>query len=32
VFLVPCALTIFCAVAFVLFFREESEPLAVQGA
>jgi nucleoside transporter len=29
VFLVPCALTIFCAVAFVLFFREESEPLAV---
>jgi nucleoside transporter len=32
VFLVPCALTIFCAVAFVLFFREESEPLAVQSA
>jgi nucleoside transporter len=23
VFLVPCALTVFCAVAFVLFFREE---------
>jgi nucleoside transporter len=32
VFLVPCALTIFCAVAFLLFFREESEPLAVEAA
>ena len=32
VFLVPCALTIFCAVAFLLFFREESEPLAVETA
>ncbi len=32
VFLVPCALTIFCAVAFLLFFREESEPLAVESA
>ena len=32
VFLVPCALTIFCAVAFLLFFREESEPLAVGSA
>jgi nucleoside transporter len=28
VFLVPCALTIFCAVAFLLFFREESTPIA----
>ncbi|MCL7960164.1 MAG: MFS transporter [marine benthic group bacterium] len=26
VFLVPCALTIVCAVAFLLFFREESGP------
>ncbi len=32
VFLVPCALTGFCAVAFMLFFREESEPLAVGSA
>ncbi len=32
VFLVPCALTVFCAVAFMLFFREESEPLAVGSA
>ncbi len=31
VFLVPCALTIFCAVAFLMFFREESEPLAVEA-
>jgi MFS family permease len=28
VFLVPCALTIVCAVAFLLFFREESGPAA----
>jgi len=26
VFLVPCALTVLCAVAFLLFFREESAP------
>jgi len=26
VFLVPCALTMFCAVAFLLFFREENVP------
>jgi len=26
VFLVPCALTVVCAVAFLLFFREESSP------
>ncbi|MBE0591282.1 MAG: MFS transporter [Gemmatimonadales bacterium] len=26
VFLVPCALTVLCAVAFLLFFREESGP------
>jgi nucleoside transporter len=32
VFLVPCALTIFCAVAFLLFFREESEPVAAGNA
>ncbi|MDZ7295956.1 MAG: MFS transporter, partial [candidate division KSB1 bacterium] len=25
VFIVPCALTILCALAFVLFFREERE-------
>ncbi|MCL7970350.1 MAG: MFS transporter [marine benthic group bacterium] len=32
VFLVPCALTIFCAVAFLLFFREESKPIATATA
>ena len=32
VFLVPCALTIFCAVAFLLFFREESEPITAAPA
>ncbi|MDX1577892.1 MAG: MFS transporter [Gemmatimonadota bacterium] len=31
VFLVPCALTIFCAVAFMLFFREESRPEMVEA-
>ncbi len=28
VFLVPCALTICCAVAFLIFFRDESKPIA----
>jgi len=32
VFLVPCALTIFCAAAFLMFFREESAPPAVRAA
>ncbi len=32
VFLVPCALTIACAVAFLLFFREESPPGPARGA
>lgn len=32
VFLVPCALTVFCAVAFLLFFREESKPIATATA
>jgi hypothetical protein len=32
VFLVPCALTIFCAVAFLLFFREESNPITAATA
>ena len=31
VFLVPCALTLLCAVAFLLFFREESEPAPVEA-
>lgn len=30
VFLVPCALTILCAVAFLLFFKDEKTPAAVQ--
>ncbi len=32
VFLVPCALTVLCAVAFLLFFREESAPPAAEPA
>jgi hypothetical protein len=31
VFLVPCALTVLCAAAFLLFFREEAAP-APSGA
>jgi nucleoside transporter len=31
VFLVPCALTVVCAVAFLLFFREESAPARAEG-
>jgi hypothetical protein len=31
VFLVPCALTIACAVAFLLFFREESGTTPVEA-
>jgi len=31
VFLVPCALTVVCAVAFLLFFREESGPARAEG-
>ncbi len=31
VFLVPCALTVLCAVAFLLFFREESAPARAEG-
>ena len=31
VFLVPCALTVLCAVAFLLFFREESTPARAEG-
>jgi nucleoside transporter len=31
VFLVPCALTVLCAVAFLLFFREESGPARAEG-
>lgn len=30
VFLVPCALTVVCAIAFLLFFREETPPVAVR--
>lgn len=32
VFLVPCALTVLCAVAFLLFFREESAPRPARPA
>ena len=31
VFLVPCALTVVCAVAFLLFFREERAPARAEG-
>jgi nucleoside transporter len=31
VFLVPCALTVFCAVAFLLFFREEEGPVVAEA-
>ncbi len=31
VFLVPCALTVLCAVAFLLFFREESAPAPAEA-
>jgi len=27
VFLIPCAITVFCAVAYLLFFKEEKQPL-----
>ena len=31
VFLVPCALTVLCAAAFLLFFREEAAPAAAEA-
>jgi len=31
VFLVPCALTMFCAVAFILFFRDDGEAEVATG-
>jgi MFS family permease len=32
VFLVPCALTVLCAVAFLVFFRERRAPIPVEAA
>jgi hypothetical protein len=32
VFLVPCALTVLCAIAFLLFFREERRTVTTEAA